>query len=1049
VSVVPAATDPGPPTEESADTTVPAVVAVVVARNPGAWFAETLASLAAQDYPNLSVLVIDAGSEEPVADRVAEVLPDAFLHRLGGDPGFSAAANRSLELVTGASFLLFCHDDVALDARCVSALVEEAYRSNAGVCGPKLVQWDDPERLLQMGMGSDRFGVLVNQVDRGELDQEQYDAVRDVFLVPGAVQLVRADLFRALGGFDAAIPLLGEDLDLCWRSHLAGARVVVVPEAVSRHLEALGQRRTVDDRRRLQARHRLRTLLVTSSRWSLLRTAPIALLLLLLEGVYALMAGRRRQASDVFGAIAWNVSSLGDLRRRRRQLASVRRIPDREVRALQVPGSARLAGFFRDQVAGERLGGLVGSVKESVAGVRRTAAIRDGVVLAGLTALVLAVGSRHLLTQGIDPVGQVPALPEGSTTLLREWSGGWRSAGLGAPTAPPTAFALLGTAHLAFTWFPGLLQTLLVVAPLGVGAFGAWRLLRPFGSPRASGVAGLLYAASPLVTSMLSGARWDALVVYAAAPFLLGSLLRVLGVSPFGELYGTRGLGIADRSTPVRLVRLVILVALVAAFVPAVVPVVVLCVAALVVASVLVGRPAGTGRLVLTVPAVVVGALALHLPWGLTVLRDPSWARLVGVASPEAGYDSLADLLRFGVGAAEPQTLATGLLLVAGLALAIGRGTRFDLAASGWSVALAVWAVVWLDRRGWLPVEVPPAELLLAPALAGLSLAAGLGVVAVDWDLRRERFGWRQLAVFAATIGFVGAGLAGAVGALDGRWEHPRRGFSDTTEVVAERLPEPAGRVLWLGSPRVLPLDGWTVTDEVSFAVTETGRPDARDRWTVTDAGVTAAVGERLRLAAAGETVRLGRLLALYGIDVVIAVPQLAPTPYEGPVYGLGAVGTALSGQLDLERLAGAPDLVIYRNTAARGSAVGLPEDVLDRAGRTDTVDLLDVSLDGATRLPVTPAGPGRWTGELPGNEAFLLAVSDDPGWRVSGLRDRAGSGFGGLLVVEAGPTGAVEIDHRTPPSRWLLLLGQLVIVVVGVSVAQWRRDGTDAVVAS
>ena len=96
-------------------------------------------------------------------------------------------------------------------------------------------------------------------VERGELDQEQHDAVRDVFYVPGAATLVRADLFTALGGFDPGIELLGEDLDLSWRAHVVGARVLVAPGARIAHLEALGQRRPVDDRRRLQMRHRLRT----------------------------------------------------------------------------------------------------------------------------------------------------------------------------------------------------------------------------------------------------------------------------------------------------------------------------------------------------------------------------------------------------------------------------------------------------------------------------------------------------------------------------------------------------------------------------------------------------------------------------------------------------------------------------------------------------------------------------------------------------------------------------------------------------------------------
>ncbi len=173
--------------------------------------------------------------------------------------GFGPAANDVLRAVEGAAFYLFCHDDVRLDPDVVQVMVEEAYRSNAGVVGGKLVEWDDPDHILQVGMGADKTGRSRPYVERGELDQEQHDAVRDVFYVPGAATLVRADLFEALGGFDPGIELLGEDLDLSWRAHVVGARVLVAPGARIAHLEALGDRRPVDDRRRLQMRHRLRT----------------------------------------------------------------------------------------------------------------------------------------------------------------------------------------------------------------------------------------------------------------------------------------------------------------------------------------------------------------------------------------------------------------------------------------------------------------------------------------------------------------------------------------------------------------------------------------------------------------------------------------------------------------------------------------------------------------------------------------------------------------------------------------------------------------------
>ena len=43
--------------------------------------------------------------------------------------------------------------------------------------------------------------------------------------------LVRRDVFDALGGFDPAFAPHADDVDLCWRAHLAGHRVVVVPQA--------------------------------------------------------------------------------------------------------------------------------------------------------------------------------------------------------------------------------------------------------------------------------------------------------------------------------------------------------------------------------------------------------------------------------------------------------------------------------------------------------------------------------------------------------------------------------------------------------------------------------------------------------------------------------------------------------------------------------------------------------------------------------------------------------------------------------------------------
>jgi hypothetical protein len=93
-------------------------------------------------------------------------------------------------------------------------LVLELYRSNAGVVGPKIVDWDDPSLLQHVGFAMDATGELDPVIEIGERDQEQHDAVADVFVLPSACLLVRADLFRELGGYSNEIEFIGDDVDL-------------------------------------------------------------------------------------------------------------------------------------------------------------------------------------------------------------------------------------------------------------------------------------------------------------------------------------------------------------------------------------------------------------------------------------------------------------------------------------------------------------------------------------------------------------------------------------------------------------------------------------------------------------------------------------------------------------------------------------------------------------------------------------------------------------------------------------------------------------------
>ncbi|MEX2659867.1 MAG: glycosyltransferase family 2 protein, partial [Acidimicrobiales bacterium] len=873
-------------------------MAVVVTHDAGPWFEEALAGLAAQDYPNLSVLVIDAGSEEEALPRVATVLPGAYVRRIPANPGFGAAANEVLELVDGASFYALCHDDVHLEADAIRTMVEEAFRSNAGVVGPKVVSWDAPGALLQVGLSADKTGVASPLVEREELDQEQHDAVRDVFTIPGGCTLVRADLFEVLHGYDPAITFLGEDLDLCWRAQIAGARVVVAPGARARHREALPARRRVDDRRQLLARHRLRTVLICYSPFHLARILPWVAVLTIIEAAHAVVTGHTSQARDVLGAWSWNLRRLSGVRERRRLVRTSRRLPDSEVRRLQVRGSARVNAYVRGDLGGaaqvRSVAGLSRELTTSLAAPSRRPAVLTWVAVA----VVLLIGTRDLLGEQLPAIGSLVPL-SGPVELFRSWGSGFRDAGLGAVAPSPTAFGLLGLAGLAAFGQMGALQQLLVLGMLPLGLVGMWRLTRPLGSSRGRAAGLIVYAAVPLPYDALAEGSWPTLMLYGASPWILGQLLSASGEEPFAPGGGHR------RPLWHAVLSLGLIVAVLAAFVPLVALAVPMLALALVVGATVAGRPGGGLRVVAVAGGASVVAAVVHVPWSIDLLLPGStWWGLGGIAALAPDRVAMTELLRFGSGTDATSRLGWATVVAAALPLLIGKEWRFSLAVRVWFVALACWGLAYADGSGLLPVPLPAVSLLLVPGAAGLAFAAALGLVAFERDLRGYRFGWRQVASIVAGAAVVAGALPTVLAAVNGRWSVPAADFSATLSFteVAEAATEGDYRILWIGHPASLPVGGQRLDDGLAYALTSSSSPDITDRWSIPEPGATALAAEALELAAAGRTDRLGRLLAPLGVRYLALPASAAPERAHAAARPLpeGVLATT-SRQLDLE----------------------------------------------------------------------------------------------------------------------------------------------------
>jgi GT2 family glycosyltransferase len=990
----------------------PPVVAVVVTRNPGPWLEDTLASLGGQDYDDLTILVVDCGSREDPTPRVAAVLPRAFVRRLDDGAGFAAAANEALHAVEGATFLLLCHDDVVLDPSALRLLVEEGYRSNAGIAGPKLVRADNPEVLLEVGRSVDRFGAPFTGIEPGELDQEQHDGVRDVFYVSTAVMLVRTDLFEELEGFDPATFPGAEDLDLCWRARLAGARVLVVPDARATHREAATDRLR-DDRpdEFALARSRVRVLFTSYSFHKLLWLVPVGFVVGFVEALGDLLTGHPRRARAAIGSWFSNLIHVRSLRASRRRAQSLRTVHDSELRELQVSSTARLNAFLAHHLHTDtrlrNLGDASRSAVDSVSdGIRTPAAIA---FLAFLALVVL--GSRSLISSGVPAIGTFAHWP-GVGDAFDAFGSAWRYTGLGSASPAPAALALIGASGTVLLGATGLAQTLVVVVAMPLGAFGAYRLSRyAIGFRGPALAAGLAYGINPAVRNALAQGRLGPLVLFALLPFVL---LRVVRLGDRSD--ARRG----------RVLRLTVLLALLGAFYPAGLGLVVLAVAAFVVAVPIAGGARAMVRALGLAIVAALGALVLLFPWPLAYAHEGVDKAALGFAfRPDL---DLSQVLRFDSGPAAAGWAMWGLVIAAAVPLFVATGDRLAWAARGWVLALIGWAVVWVPAR-WFPdtsVLAPEAGLTLAAL--GLALCVGIAVSVFVEGIHTFRFGWRQPAAIIGAVAVVLPALAFTSDVFDGRWDAPSAGWANTLEFTEGFTSKGEFRMLWAGDPAELPLDPVVMRDGTGYVLTRNGPGDVTEQWRAPEHDADHVVDRALALAAAGRTNRLGRMLAPMGVRFVV-VPSTQGRDGGAAASAPVAFRRAMAQQLDLARLRTSAGLVLYENLAYAPILASVPPPRLPVDSPSPNRAAQSTDLTRATPLTGdAAAGTVLW------GEAY------DGEWRASAdgdaLRHQQAFGWANSYVVDR--RTAVSLAYEAQWVRWAMLAGALVIWVLVVW--RWRR---------
>ena len=768
----------------------PSVLVVLVVKDGAEWLPRSLRGLSQQTYPRLGVIAIDNGSTDQSVDLLegtlgaARVIP---LNRNLGFPGAVAAALRS-DVAQQSDYVLLMHDDTVLAPNAVANLVAAAERiDGVGVVGPKVLDWEESQVLREIGYSTDRFGYPYSPLDDGEIDQGQYERIRDVLFVSSCAMLVSRALWTRIGPPDERLAGSHDDLDYCWRARLAGFKVLMTPLAVAHHREATARGKRPGGPAEVRIRYEreraaLASMLKNYSVFSLLWVLPLYFVLGLLRVAVFILSRKFEDAYQLLSAWRWNLVRLPGTLLRRRRAQKVRAVRDRVVRQSMAPAGIRLRRWMvaatntlLPQPVAEPEGARPVPIAVKVA---RYVGAHPVAAAWGVGVVVALVAYRGLF--GASPLvgGALGAPPPSPLDYFRELGSGLRHTGLGGNYAASPALALLGVGSMVALGSTALLQKLLLLALPLVAAVGCYRAVRSAtGAGVPSAVAGVCYGASSVVLWGLSIGNLSALVFLAGVPWLVTKL----GLPFRGDF----------RLRPTRWVAgASVGLAVLMAFFPGAV-----LVAAIVVVSLSL-LPFKNARripaLLLTLAAFALAAV-LIFPLAIDIIR--SGAAPLGSEAGNGTFESLARLaLRPGPGL---WRTAFYLPLAAAIGLPFIVGSERTDAVRAAVVGVVSLYLAWLSVQGYLPgpLSNPIAYLgLLAfqyVFLVGLALAS----------LSSDRITFRHRPVAVAVLGAViGVGLLGQLAqAARGRWtvggpERVPAAYPIVTDQSASSY-----RVLWVG----------------------------------------------------------------------------------------------------------------------------------------------------------------------------------------------------------------------------------------------------------